>query len=85
MDMFTRLFSSPKPRSGTHSVRCTRILVQFGHCDNKPFPQLKENPSESGGFLGATDSAVPCAQMLNLAHAMDRDLKEHGKNKASPF
>jgi len=33
------------------------------------------------GFLGATDSAVPCAQMLNLAHAMDRDLKEHGKNK----
>ena len=38
---------------------------------------------ESGGFLGATDSAVPCAQMLNLAHAMDRDLKEHGKNKAS--
>ncbi len=27
------------------------------------------------GFLGATDSAVPCAQMLNLAHAMDRNLK----------
>jgi glutaminyl-peptide cyclotransferase len=28
------------------------------------------------GFLGATDSAVPCAQMLNLAHAMDRDIKD---------
>lgn len=33
------------------------------------------------GFLGATDSAVPCAQMLNLAHAMDRDLKEDGKKR----
>ena len=38
--------------------------------------------SDSEGFLGATDSAVPCAQMLNLAHAMDRDLKED-KNRAS--
>ena len=38
--------------------------------------------SNSEGFLGATDSAVPCAQMLNLAHAMDRDLKED-KNRAS--
>ena len=44
-----------------------------------------KNLFKSGGFLGATDSAVPCAQMLNLAHAMDRDLKEHGKNKACLF
>jgi glutaminyl-peptide cyclotransferase len=28
------------------------------------------------GFLGATDSAVPCAQMLNMAHTMSRELKD---------
>jgi len=27
------------------------------------------------GFLGATDSAVPCAQMINLAHSLREDLK----------
>jgi len=27
------------------------------------------------GFLGATDSAVPCAQMINLAHTLKEDLK----------
>ena len=38
---------------------------------------------DSEGFLGATDSAVPCAQMLNLAHAMNRNLKEDGRKRAS--
>ena len=27
------------------------------------------------GFLGATDSAVPCAQMINMAHTMRQDLE----------
>lgn len=44
-----------------------RRLVLACHYDSLNKPK---------GFLGATDSAVPCAQMLNLAHAMDRDLKE---------
>ena len=26
------------------------------------------------GFLGATDSAAPCAQMINLAHTMRDEL-----------
>ncbi len=31
---------------------------------------------EPVGFLGAIDAAVPCAQLLNLAHTMNKDLKE---------
>jgi len=44
-----------------------RRLVLACHYDSLNKPR---------GFLGATDSAVPCAQMINLAHAMDRDLKK---------
>ena len=29
------------------------------------------------GFLGATDSAVPCAQMLNMAQTMKEELRLH--------
>ena len=28
-------------------------------------------------FPGAIDSAVPCAQMINLAHTMKMDLDDH--------
>ncbi len=44
-----------------------RRLVLACHYDS-----LKEPP----GFLGATDSAVPCSQMLNLAYTMRRDLHD---------
>lgn len=44
-----------------------RRLVIVCHYDSKSTPQ---------GFLGATDSAVPCAQMLNLAHTMQMDLND---------
>ena len=92
MDMLTRLFSSAsKSRTGrvlaahlsVPVLRSTHILLIF-----VPISQLltclsvDKYLSDSEGFLGATDSAVPCAQMLNLAHAMDRDLKED-KNGAS--
>ena len=36
------------------------------------------------GFLGATDSAVPCSQMINIAYTMRRDLadfKNGAKNR----
>jgi len=33
------------------------------------------------GFLGATDSAVPCAQMLNMAYTMSRELKDQKSQK----
>ena len=42
-----------------------RRLVLACHYDSKKDPV---------GFLGATDSAVPCAQMINLAYTMRRDL-----------
>ena len=45
-----------------------RRLVIACHYDSKKDPK---------GFLGATDSAVPCAQMINMANAMRFDLNEH--------
>ena len=45
-----------------------RRMVLVCHYDSKISPQ---------GFLGATDSAVPCAQMINLAHTMKMDLDDH--------
>ena len=43
-----------------------RRLVIACHYDSKISPQ---------GFLGATDSAVPCAQMINLAKTMNTELQ----------
>lgn len=45
-----------------------RRLVLACHYDSKLTPK---------NFLGATDSAVPCAQMINLAHTMKLDLDDH--------
>jgi glutaminyl-peptide cyclotransferase len=45
-----------------------RRMVIACHYDSKLTPE---------GFLGATDSAVPCAQMINLAHTMQMDLNDH--------
>ncbi|XP_066536991.1 glutaminyl-peptide cyclotransferase [Hoplias malabaricus] len=48
-----------------------RQLVLACHYDSKYFP-----PQWHGReFLGATDSAVPCSMMLELARALDTDLK----------
>jgi len=49
-----------------------RLLIAC-HYDSKISPK---------GFLGATDSAVPCAQMINLATVMKNDLNAQ-KNKDS--
>ena len=42
-----------------------RRMVKACHYDSKVTPQ---------GFLGATDSAAPCAQMINLAKAVQSEL-----------
>lgn len=48
-----------------------RRLVLACHYDSKYYP-----PQYSGReFQGATDSAVPCAMMLELARALDQELK----------
>uniref|UniRef100_A0ACB8GB19 Uncharacterized protein n=1 Tax=Sphaerodactylus townsendi TaxID=933632 RepID=A0ACB8GB19_9SAUR len=47
-----------------------RHLVLACHYDSKYFP-----PQWDGQvFVGATDSAVPCAMILELAHSLDRQL-----------
>lgn len=48
-----------------------RRLVLACHYDSKYYP-----PQWHGReFLGATDSAVPCAMMLELVRALDQELK----------
>lgn len=47
-----------------------RRLVLACHHDSKYY-----SPQWQREFQGATDSAVPCAMMLELAQALDEDLK----------
>ena len=48
-----------------------RRMVIACHYDSKVTPT---------GFLGAIDSAVPCAQMVNLAYTMKMDLDDHKRS-----
>jgi len=57
---FTNIIATLNPNA-------PRRLVLVCHYDSKISPK---------GFLGATDSAVPCAQMINLAHTMKMDLDD---------
>lgn len=61
----------------TLNSSANRRLVLACHYDSKYYP-----PQWHGReFLGATDSAVPCAMMLELARALDEELKAQ---KSSP-
>ena len=62
---FTNIIATLNPNAA-------RRLVIACHYDSKLEPR---------GFLGATDSAVPCAQMINLATVMDRDLRVHNSSE----
>ena len=55
----------------TLNPNAARRMVIACHYDSKTTPE---------GFLGAIDSAVPCAQMINLAHTMKLDLDDHKAN-----
>ena len=57
---FTNIIATLNPKA-------PRRMVIACHYDSKKTPE---------GFLGATDSAVPCAQMINLAHTMKLDLDD---------
>ncbi|KAM9039176.1 glutaminyl-peptide cyclotransferase-like protein [Sarcophilus harrisii] len=78
-------FSAPTPLGpvafanviATLSPEAPRRLTLACHLDSKLFP------SGAPPFLGATDSAVPCALLLELARALDRQLG-HSKNKGAP-
>lgn len=54
---------------GTLNPAARRHLVLACHYDSKYFPRW-----DGQAFVGATDSAVPCAMMLELARALDRKL-----------
>ncbi|NXN94396.1 QPCT cyclotransferase, partial [Rhinopomastus cyanomelas] len=55
---------------GTLRPSAKRQLVLACHYDSKFFGQWQE-----GVFVGATDSAVPCAMILELARALDDKLQ----------
>ncbi|KAB5562294.1 hypothetical protein PHYPO_G00016240 [Pangasianodon hypophthalmus] len=61
---FTNLIATLNPGAKRH-------LVLSCHYDSKYFP-----PQWHGReFLGATDSAVPCSMLLEMARALDKELK----------
>lgn len=61
---FTNLIATLNPSA-------KRRLVLACHYDSKYYPPQWHGKE----FLGATDSAVPCAMMLELARALDEELK----------
>lgn len=44
------------------------VVVLACHYDSKYFPNME--------FLGASDSAVPCAMLLNLAYCLQEEFKK---------
>ncbi|KAF9653275.1 hypothetical protein BDM02DRAFT_3087680 [Thelephora ganbajun] len=50
----------------TKDPKASRRVVVAAHFDSKFFPSYPENQ-----FVGATDSAMPCALMLDLAEVLD--------------
>ncbi|XP_017266852.1 glutaminyl-peptide cyclotransferase [Kryptolebias marmoratus] len=61
---FTNLIATLNPAA-------KRRLVLACHYDSKYYPPQWHGKE----FLGATDSAVPCAMLLELARALDEELK----------
>lgn len=59
---FSNIISTLNPNAKRH-------LVLACHYDSKYF-----HPWDNRVFVGATDSAVPCAMMLELARALDKQL-----------
>ena len=55
----------------TQNPKATRRLVLACHYDSKYF--------ENFVFIGATDSAVPCAMLLDVARHLNTSLWMHGK------
>ena len=81
LDTFTTTTIYPHNEQITfHNVVATqdpnkpRLLTLACHYDSKSFPE---------GFVGATDSAVPCAIILHAALALDKLLKQQGNTDIS--
>lgn len=82
-------FQSPTPRGkvlftnviATLDPSAPRTLILACHYDSKSLPPDPRAPERV--FLGASDSAVPCAMILELATSLDSQLKEIKKQKAA--
>ena len=61
---FVNVIATLKPTARRH-------LVLACHYDSKLTPN---------GFLGATDSAVPCSMLINLAFTLQESLNRHKKS-----
>ncbi|KAK9719103.1 hypothetical protein K7432_004999, partial [Basidiobolus ranarum] len=61
----------------SNNPNAKRKLVLAAHFDSKYFP-----PPDENAFIGATDSAVPCAILLDLAHSLN-DILSSEKMKSS--
>lgn len=78
-------FHSPTPRGkvsftnivATLEPSAPRRLILACHYDSKALPPDPRTPERV--FLGASDSAVPCAMILELATSLDSRLKEFKK------
>uniref|UniRef100_A0A1B0D085 Glutaminyl-peptide cyclotransferase n=1 Tax=Phlebotomus papatasi TaxID=29031 RepID=A0A1B0D085_PHLPP len=74
--VWTDTFDEKTPNMGVltfHNIIATphnasKYMVVAAHYDSKYFPDFE--------FLGATDSAVPCAMIINLAHTLHNELKQ---------
>lgn len=62
----------------TKSPNAARRLVFAAHYDSKYFPEPNE-------FVGATDSAVPCAILLDLAYTLNSLLDANAKDHTLQF
>lgn len=63
---FTNIIATLNPNA------CKRLVVSC-HYDSKY--------TRNGRFVGATDSAVPCAMMIAIAKSLDPYLKSHRQSK----
>jgi glutaminyl-peptide cyclotransferase len=60
----------------TKDIKVTNRLVFAAHFDSKYF--------DEGGFVGATDSAVSCAMLMDLAYSLDKYLdKDKGEQRGT--
>lgn len=58
----------------TKNPSASRRLILSAHYDSKYYPDYPENQ-----FIGATDSAAPCAMMLDIAETLDPLLNDRHK------
>ncbi|KAG0377744.1 hypothetical protein BGX24_005513 [Mortierella sp. AD032] len=70
----------------TKNPKAENRLVFAAHFDSKYFPPTDKPKAQWNGgddtlpFVAATDSAAPCAILLDLAASLDRALDQHGRD-----